>query len=233
MTTTATQPSTDASTPGTTVAVREINAGERLGTVEVRIAETFEQRYMGSALPNRSERTKECCSSTTRRASTPTSCVTWRSPSTSSSSTQWYYHDHPPRAAPAGGDLRERPDGYAELGKYVLEVNRGWTNRTGVAVGDRVELPPEATSRRPFAGSAPESIMDFDAGSVDDVFEDARERVDRPMLRLFTGYGQGHWGAFVVGLCSSIVARMLDLLPPIPALAIDAIFYRRPNTASA
>ncbi|RKS81536.1 ATP-binding cassette subfamily B protein [Haloarcula quadrata] len=69
--------------------------------------------------------------------------------------------------------------------------------------------------------------MDFDAGSDDDVFEDARERVDRPMLRLFTGYGQGHWGAFVVGLCSSIVARMLDLLPPILlALAIDAIFLQ-------
>ncbi|WP_336336526.1 ABC transporter ATP-binding protein [Haloarcula brevis] len=69
--------------------------------------------------------------------------------------------------------------------------------------------------------------MDFDAGSDDDVFEDARERVDRPMLRLFTGYGRGQWAAFVVGLCSSIVARMLDLLPPILlALAIDAIFLQ-------
>ncbi|MGB9952156.1 MULTISPECIES: ABC transporter ATP-binding protein [unclassified Haloarcula] len=69
--------------------------------------------------------------------------------------------------------------------------------------------------------------MDFDAGSDDDVFEDARERVDRPMLRLFTGYGRGQLGAFVVGLCSSIVARMLDLLPPILlALAIDAIFLQ-------
>ncbi|KOX93381.1 multidrug ABC transporter ATPase [Haloarcula rubripromontorii] len=69
--------------------------------------------------------------------------------------------------------------------------------------------------------------MDFDAGSDDDVFEDARERVDRPMLRLFTGYGRGQLAAFVVGLCSSIVARMLDLLPPILlALAIDAIFLQ-------
>jgi hypothetical protein len=26
-------------------------------------------------------------------------------------------------------------------GRYVLEVNRGWANRTGVDVGDRIELP--------------------------------------------------------------------------------------------
>jgi len=30
---------------------------------------------------------------------------------------------------------------YSGRGKYVLEVNRGWTNRTGVSVGDTVELP--------------------------------------------------------------------------------------------
>jgi hypothetical protein len=26
-------------------------------------------------------------------------------------------------------------------GKYVLEVNRGWANRTGVDVGDRIVVP--------------------------------------------------------------------------------------------
>ena len=42
---------------------------------------------------------------------------------------------------PEGEQYSEQYPGY---GKYVLEVNRGWTNRTGVTVGDRVELPPEA-----------------------------------------------------------------------------------------
>ncbi|MFB6223819.1 MAG: ABC transporter ATP-binding protein [Haloarcula sp.] len=69
--------------------------------------------------------------------------------------------------------------------------------------------------------------MDIDAGSDEDVFEDARERVDRPMVRLFTAYGRGQWPAFITGLFSSIVARMLDLLPPILlALAIDTIFLQ-------
>jgi len=66
--------------------------------------------------------------------------------------------------------------------------------------------------------------MDIEAASDEDAFEDARERVDRPMWRLFTDYGKGQRLAFVVGLLSSIVARMLDLLPPLLlALAIDAV----------
>jgi len=66
--------------------------------------------------------------------------------------------------------------------------------------------------------------MEIDAGTDDDAFEDARERVDRPMVRLFTEYGRGQRGAFAVGLVSSVAARMLDLLPPLLlALAIDAV----------
>ncbi|MBX0305291.1 ABC transporter ATP-binding protein [Haloarcula salinisoli] len=66
--------------------------------------------------------------------------------------------------------------------------------------------------------------MDIEAASDDDAFEDARERVDRPMWRLFTDYGKGQRFAFVIGLISSIFARMLDLLPPLLlALAIDAV----------
>ncbi|MDS0280565.1 ABC transporter ATP-binding protein [Haloarcula onubensis] len=66
--------------------------------------------------------------------------------------------------------------------------------------------------------------MDIEAASDDDAFEDARERVERPMWRLFTEYGRGQRLAFVVGLVSSIFARMLDLLPPLLlALAIDAV----------
>ncbi|MDS0260845.1 ABC transporter ATP-binding protein/permease [Haloarcula sp. S1CR25-12] len=66
--------------------------------------------------------------------------------------------------------------------------------------------------------------MDIEAASDDDVFEDARDRVDRPMWRLFTEYGRDQRLAFVVGLVSSVFARMLDLLPPLLlALAIDAV----------
>ncbi|QLH78514.1 DUF192 domain-containing protein [Halosimplex rubrum] len=33
---------------------------------------------------------------------------------------------------------------YRGRGKWVLEVPRGWTNRTGVAVGDRIAIPEAA-----------------------------------------------------------------------------------------
>ena len=39
----------------------------------------------------------------------------------------------------------EKLDGYGHFpgrGTYVLEVPRGWTNATGVTVGDRVDVPP-------------------------------------------------------------------------------------------
>jgi len=66
--------------------------------------------------------------------------------------------------------------------------------------------------------------MDIETASDDDVFDDARERVDRPMWRLFTEYGRGQRLAFLVGLVSSVFARMLDLLPPLLlAVAIDAV----------
>ncbi|WP_372480138.1 ABC transporter ATP-binding protein [Halomicrobium sp. HM KBTZ05] len=66
--------------------------------------------------------------------------------------------------------------------------------------------------------------MDVDAGD-DDAFEDVRENVDHPMRRLFAEYGRDNTGAFTVGLLSSIVARLLDLLPPVLlGIAVDAIF---------
>jgi ATP-binding cassette subfamily B protein len=61
----------------------------------------------------------------------------------------------------------------------------------------------------------------------DDPFEEQREQAENPMRRLFTEYGRGNTLAFVVGVLSSIVARVLDLMPPVLlALAVDAIFYR-------
>ena len=42
---------------------------------------------------------------------------------------------------PPEGTSESELQGYSGRGQYVLEVNRGWANRTGVSVGDTVELP--------------------------------------------------------------------------------------------
>ncbi|MFB6311998.1 MAG: ABC transporter ATP-binding protein [Salinirussus sp.] len=69
--------------------------------------------------------------------------------------------------------------------------------------------------------------MNIDAGPESEAFEAEREQVERPMYRLFVEYGRPHLGHFVVGLVASIVARMLDLMPPLLlAVAIDAIFHQ-------
>ncbi|WP_459193828.1 ABC transporter ATP-binding protein [Halosimplex sp. J119] len=59
----------------------------------------------------------------------------------------------------------------------------------------------------------------------EEVFDDVRDRVDQPMRRLFAEYGRDNLPQFVVGLISSVFARVLDLLPPLLlTLAIDATF---------
>ncbi|WP_257299719.1 ABC transporter ATP-binding protein [Haloarchaeobius sp. FL176] len=59
----------------------------------------------------------------------------------------------------------------------------------------------------------------------EDPFEEQRENTENPMKRLFLEYGSDNKLAFVVGLLSSIVARLLDLLPPVLlGVAIDATF---------
>jgi ATP-binding cassette subfamily B protein len=61
----------------------------------------------------------------------------------------------------------------------------------------------------------------------DDPFEEQKERAENPMRRLFSEYGAENKLAFVVGVLSSIVARVLDLIPPILlGIAVDAIFER-------
>ena len=60
----------------------------------------------------------------------------------------------------------------------------------------------------------------------DDPFEEQRERAENPMRRLFDEYGRENAVAFVVGFVSSVVARALDLLPPVLlAVAVDSIFF--------
>ena len=60
----------------------------------------------------------------------------------------------------------------------------------------------------------------------DDPFEEQRERAENPMRRLFDEYGRENAFAFTVGLASSVIARVLDLLPPVLlAVAVDSIFF--------
>ncbi|WP_254829585.1 ABC transporter ATP-binding protein [Haloglomus salinum] len=67
--------------------------------------------------------------------------------------------------------------------------------------------------------------MDVAPAEEDDPFEEQRENAENPMRRLFTEYGADNTFAFTVGLLSSVVARVLDLLPPLLlGLAVDAIF---------
>ena len=67
--------------------------------------------------------------------------------------------------------------------------------------------------------------MDVAPAEEDDPFEEQRENAENPMLRLFGEYGADNTFAFVIGVTSSVVARVLDLLPPLLlGLAVDAIF---------
>ena len=56
-------------------------------------------------------------------------------------------------------------------------------------------------------------------------FEVYRDRVDRPLVRLFREYGaaEAHW--LVIGMVANVIARIAGLLPPVVlGVAIDAVF---------
>ncbi|WP_284014269.1 ABC transporter ATP-binding protein [Halobaculum litoreum] len=56
-------------------------------------------------------------------------------------------------------------------------------------------------------------------------FDVYRDRVDRPLYRLFTEYGLEKWPWLVVGMTANVVARGASLLPPLVlGVAIDAAF---------
>ena len=68
----------------------------------------------------------------------------------------------------------------------------------------------------------------------DDPFEDVREKTDNPMWRLFTEYGRENTPQFLVGFAASVIARILDLLPPlILGIAIDAVIVREVSYVQA
>jgi uncharacterized membrane protein (UPF0127 family) len=112
----------------------------QLATVEVRIADTFDQRYTGlsdtEALgPDEGMlfvHDEETTHSYVMRDMDFALDIIF----IDASGTITTIHHAPP--PPDGEEYSER---YSGRGLFVLEVNRGWANRTGVSVGDTVELP--------------------------------------------------------------------------------------------
>ena len=59
----------------------------------------------------------------------------------------------------------------------------------------------------------------------DDPFEEQREGTENAMRQLFSEYGRENWFSFAVGTVASLLARMLDLLPPLLlGIGIDSVF---------
>ncbi|MDH5020584.1 ABC transporter ATP-binding protein [Halobacterium rubrum] len=57
------------------------------------------------------------------------------------------------------------------------------------------------------------------------VFDRYRDRVDRPIRRLFRVYGVPEWPYFAAGMVANVVARVASLLPPVVlGAAIDSVF---------
>ncbi|MFC3478053.1 ABC transporter ATP-binding protein [Halobacterium litoreum] len=59
----------------------------------------------------------------------------------------------------------------------------------------------------------------------DSVFDQYRDRVDRPLVRLFREYGVPEWRYLALGMAANVVARVASLLPPLVlGAAIDSVF---------
>jgi len=119
----------------TTVSLVDDN-GTQLGTVDVRIADTSSKRYVGlsrtDSLSNGSGMlfvhfTESTHSYVMRNMSFPLDIVFIAANGTV---TRIHYASVPEADGP-----------YSGYSKYVLEVPRGWTNATGLAVGDTVRIP--------------------------------------------------------------------------------------------
>jgi len=125
----------------TTVAVTE-----RKASVEVRIADTFNQRYVGLSEtaelgPNEGmlfvHDEEAEYAYVMRNMSFPLDIIF-----IDANGTITTIHHAP---LPPEGTEESELKRYEGRGKYVLEVNRGWANRTNVSVGDQVQLPAAAT----------------------------------------------------------------------------------------
>ena len=134
----------DPASPGdyehTTVAAVDSETGEELGRVNAAVADSFSKRYVGLSETDRlpedrgmlfvhddvDERTYVM-----RNMSFGLDIVF-----VDSDGTIMAIHDAPEPGPDEDGADQE----YAGEGRYVLEVNRGWTDEHGVEVGDRLEF---------------------------------------------------------------------------------------------
>lgn len=136
---------TPCTAPPNRTAVTACDGSRTLGTVDVRIANTRSQRYTGlsdteSLGPNEGMlfvHDREDTQTYVMRDMDFALDIIY----IDANRTITTIHHAPP--PPEGESYSERYSGRA---KYVLEVNRGWTNRTGVGVGDTVELPDSSVS---------------------------------------------------------------------------------------
>jgi len=131
---------TPCTAPPNATAVAACDASQTLATVDVRIAANFSQRYTGlsdteSLGPNEGmlfvHDEEKQHTYVMRDMDFDIDIIFIAENGTITTI-------HHASAPPEGESYSEE---YSGRGKYVLEVNRGWTNRTGVAVGDTVELP--------------------------------------------------------------------------------------------
>lgn len=123
----------------TTVTAEDAN-GTTLATVDVRIADTVEKRYVGlsntSSLPTGEgmlfvQPAEESHTFVMREMDFPLDIIFVRADGTISR----IHHAPVPEEIPDGNGAFEG------IGKYVLEVPRGWANATGVEEGDRIVVP--------------------------------------------------------------------------------------------
>lgn len=135
---------TDAANDGdyerTTVTVVDEYDAE-LGTVDVRVADTYAKRYTGlsdtdSLGPNEGmlfvHDGEDQYAYVMREMAFPLDILFI---ATNGTITRIHHAELPPEGT-TGPDLKR----YRGSGKYVLEVPYGWTNRTGVEPGDAVEI---------------------------------------------------------------------------------------------
>ena len=127
----------------TTVTVADEN-GTELGAVDARVAQSWQQRLVGLSRTDALGADEGMLFVHDREASHGYVMRDMAFPLdivfVAENGTITEIHHAPVPAEGTGeGGLRE----YGGVGKYVLEVNRGWTNETGVTVGDRVRIPGE------------------------------------------------------------------------------------------
>ena len=131
-----------AETNGTAVIVEDAN-GTQLATVDVRLAETREERITGLSRTDSLENgsgmlfvhpEEDSQSYVMRNMSFAIDIIFIDSEGRITT----VHHASVPEEG--GGS-------YPGRGKYVLEVPRGWSNATGVDVGDRVIVPDSVTAR--------------------------------------------------------------------------------------